>query len=208
MKQLTKMIGSLTAKFAALLLTFGLVGSSWGADPVTIQDANGSDISVYEVSSGFYKSAENYLTTTDFYITSKAGLKFFRDMVSACDGGTAITTYATGAGQSVPSIYTNNLFKDKTVHLLCDVDLENEDWIPIGYPNWGYNSGESKTQFYGSFNGHGHKVSNLKVISNQYNQNQGPDDSSKYWKNYGAYGFFGALGSAGNQVFEIGRAHV
>lgn len=30
MKQLTKMIGSLTAKFAALLLTLGLVGSAWG----------------------------------------------------------------------------------------------------------------------------------------------------------------------------------
>ncbi len=31
MKQLTKMIGSLTAKFAALLLTFGLAGGAWGA---------------------------------------------------------------------------------------------------------------------------------------------------------------------------------
>ena len=31
MKQLTKMIGSLTAKFAALLLTLGLAGGAWGA---------------------------------------------------------------------------------------------------------------------------------------------------------------------------------
>jgi len=36
MKQLTKMIGSLTAKFAALLLTFGLVGSAWGANEAKI----------------------------------------------------------------------------------------------------------------------------------------------------------------------------
>lgn len=192
-------------KILATILAAALGLGAWAADPVTIQDAGGNNISVYEVSPGFYQSAAVYASTTDFYITSKAGLKFFRDMVSACDGGTAITTYVQGnfyPGQSVPSIYSNNLFKNKTVHLLCDVDLENEDWTPIGYPNWGYNNGASKTQFYGSFNGHGHKVSNLKVIANQYNQNQGPNDSSKYWKNYGAYGFFGALGSNGNQVFE------
>ena len=36
MKQLTKMIGSLTAKFAALLLTLGLFGNAWGANEAKI----------------------------------------------------------------------------------------------------------------------------------------------------------------------------
>ena len=196
---------SLTAKLAALLCACGFAFSAWAADPVTIQDASGTNISVYEVSSGFYQNAATYGNSTDFYITSKAGLEYFRDLVSACDGGTAITAYINGGfypGQNVPGVYSNNLFRDRKVNLLCDIDLENEDWTPIGYPNWAYNNGSSKTQFYGSFNGNGHKISNLKVVANAYNQNQGPNNPNNYYKNYGAYGLFGALGSSGSQVFE------
>ena len=172
MKKLTTIIGSMTARFAAFALALVCVGNVWGADPVTIQDASGNNISVYEVSSGFYQDGTMYTASKDFYITSKAGLEFFRDMVTACDGGTAITAYVSGLGsdQSVPGIYTVNLFNNKTVHLLCDIDLGNEDWNPIGHPNQAFNGGQSKTYFYGSFNGHNHVISNVRVVGNDYNQ--------------------------------------
>ena len=195
----------MASRFAAIVLALTCAGNVWGAETTTIQNAAGEDITVYVVADGFYQNAATYSAATDFYITSKAGLEYFRDLVSACDGGTAITAYINGGfypGQNVPGVYSNNLFKDKKVNLLCDIDLENEDWTPIGYPNWAYNNGSSKTQFYGSFNGNGHKISNLKVVANAYNQNQGPNDPAKYYKNYGAYGLFGALGSSGSQVFE------
>ena len=196
MNTIKKRTGSLTAKLAAALLAFAGVATAWGADPVTIQDADGNDISVYEVSSGFYQGAATYVSTADFYITSKSGFVFFRDMVSACDGGTAITTYVAGGfylGQSVPGIYSNNIFNGKTVHLLCDINLENEDWTPISYPNQAFNNGGSKTQFYGNFDGHNHVVSNVKVVANSGNQT----NPGKNWKNYGSYGLFGSLASNG-----------
>jgi len=188
-------------KILATILASALGLGAWAVDPVTIKDADGADISVYEVSPGFYQGALKYTETTDFYITSKAGFKFFRDMVSACDGGVAITTYVQGGfypGQSVPSIYTNNMFNNKTVHLLCDIDLENEDWTPIGYVNQGYNSSESKTYFYGSFDGHNHVISNLKVVADSNNQS----NVQKAWKNYGSYGLFGYLSPNSSPTFR------
>lgn len=190
-------------KILATILAAALGLGAWAVDPVTIKDADGADISVYEVSSGFYQGALKYTEATDFYITSKVGFKFFRDMVSACDGGVAITTYVQGGfypGQSVPSIYSNNMFNNKTVHLLCDIDLENEDWTPIGYTNQGYNNGSSKTQFYGSFDGHNHVISNLKVVADSNNQSN--IQSGKEWKNYGSYGLFGYLSPNTNPTFR------
>lgn len=190
-------------KTLATIFAVALGLGAWAVDPVTIKDADGADISVYEVSSGFYQGALKYTEATDFYITSKVGFKFFRDMVSACDGGVAITTYVQGGfypGQSVPSIYSNNMFNNKTVHLLCDIDLENEDWTPIGYTNQGYNNGSSKTQFYGSFDGHNHVISNLKVVADSNNQSN--IQSGKEWKNYGSYGLFGYLSPNTNPTFR------
>ena len=67
---------------AAVATSAILPFSAWAVDPVTIKDADGADISVYEVSSGFYQNGATYDKTTDFYITSKDGLKYFRDWVN------------------------------------------------------------------------------------------------------------------------------
>lgn len=198
-----KMKKNLMMILAAVATSAILPFSAWAVDPVTIKDADGADISVYEVSPGFYQGALKYADTTDFYITSKAGLKFFRDMVSARDGGVAITTYVNGGfypSQNVPGIYTNSMFNNKTVHLLCDIDLENEDWTPIGYVNQGYNNGQSRTYFYGSFDGHNHVISNLKVVADSSNQSN--TQAGNEWKNYGSYGLFGYVSSNTNPTFR------
>ena len=152
---------------------------------------------VYEVASGFYQNSATYAASTDFYINSEAGLKYFRDLVSACDDGTIAAAYATAwTGSDALNLYQGNIFSNKTVHLLADIDLENQDWTPIGYTNTAFNSGNSKTQFYGSFDGHGHKISNLKLIGSTSNY------FIKSGIGYGAYGLFGSLGSRAGQTFS------
>ncbi len=163
LRSLFDRLGNTAAKWAACLLTTVSVGSAWGADPVTIQDASGNNISVYEVSSGFYQDAATYTASRDFYITSKAGLEYFRDLVNQV--GTVADTYVTtyvNASWTAASWYTENIFTGKTVHLMTDVDLGNMEWSPIGQPT---NAAGDKRCFYGNFDGEGHKVSNLKATT-------------------------------------------
>ena len=56
-------------KTLATVFAVALGLGAWAVDPVTIKDADGADISVYEVSSGFYQNGDTYDNTTDFYIT-------------------------------------------------------------------------------------------------------------------------------------------
>ena len=120
-----------------------------------------------KVADGFYQNAATYAASTDFYITSKAGLLYFRTLVNADDGGTIADAYAKahiGSTSTAVQFYQGNIFTGKTVHLMEDVDMENADWTPIGYPHADFNSGNSKTYFYGNFNGEGHTISNIKVV--------------------------------------------
>ena len=161
-----------------------------------------------KVADGFYQNAATYAASTDFYITSKAGLLYFRTLVNADDGGTIADAYAKahiGSTSTAVQFYQGNIFTGKTVHLMEDVDMENADWTPIGYPHADFNSGNSKTYFYGNFNGEGHTISNIKVVANEYNQS----NPSKSWKNYGAYGLFGFIGApnGSNQTFANLTVH-
>ena len=207
----SSIIGSITAKAAALLVAFGCTLGAWAADPVTIQNERGQDISVYEVASGFYQSAATY--PADGYITSKAGLEYFRDLIN---GKKSVTDDYMSKGFYSSSgyhgaFYSNNMFSGKTIHLLADIDLENSPWEPIGYVHL-YSSDKdtyyvttteagtevsAKTYFYGSFDGHGHVISNVRIVRMLNNQSR-PD---KYWKNFGTYGLFGYVSSS-NPVFQ------
>lgn len=55
-----------------------------------------------------------------------------------------------------------NTFSGKTIKLMQDIDLGNREWNPIGQTG-GYNAGG--TVFYGTFDGNGHTISNLKVTA-------------------------------------------
>ena len=73
----------------------------------------------------------DYDTATEFTISDKAELFAFRDMVNS--------------GKS---------FSKKTVILTADIDLNNEEWIPIG---------NNANPFNGSFQGNQRTVKNLKI---------------------------------------------
>jgi len=51
------------------------------------------------------------------------------------------------------SVYATN-YKNKTIILMNDIDLKNEEWTPIG---------NSNNKFAGTFNGNGKTISNLKI---------------------------------------------
>lgn len=75
-----------------------------------------------------------------------------------------------------------NTYEGKTVKLTADIDLQNEEWTPIG-PN-----ADAVNKFKGTFDGQGHTISNLNV-----------DTAAGYT----AAGFFGALnGVAKNFVID------
>lgn len=78
-------------------------------------------------------------------------------------------------------------FSGKTVVLDNDIDLNNQLWTPIGL-----NADVAAKKFQGTFDGHGHTISNLRVVTPTA---------------YTAAGFFGALnGTAKN--FTIDGAYV
>ena len=177
-------------KILATILASALGFGAWAVDPVTIKDADGADISVYEVSSGFYQNGATYDNTTDFYITSKDGLKYFRDWVN---GTSAAMNHYYDSGfltLTLASFATSNGMTGKKVHLLADIDLTGEVWQPIG-PNSGSVpdkfASSWKAHFYGSFYGHGHVISNIDTSAS--------DQGDKYsrWPQ----GFFGSIASGG-----------
>ena len=181
--------GATTNKYETLAEAFAAAQSG---DSVTALNLDG-DPSLTKVADGFYQSANTYGAATDFYITSKAGLEYFRDLVNGVktvvDG--YLANYASGT--TVVNFYQGNIFSGKTVHLLEDIDLENEDWTPIGYVHKAATEdayGYDKELFYGNFDGHGHTISNLKVVSSSNNSKS----------EYGLFGRIGAPGGA-NQTF-------
>jgi len=54
-----------------------------------------------------------------------------------------------------------NTFVGNTVKLCADIDLENQEWVPIGGNT--RNDNESSARFYGTFDGDGHTISNLCI---------------------------------------------
>ena len=96
----------------------------------------------------------------NYYISNAAGLRWVASVVN--------TTTA----------YTPTLFDNKTVYLVNDVDLKNEEWIPIGDERF------ARTAFKGVFDGQGHTVKNVSITKK----------TIKHDENKSAYGLFGNLG--------------
>lgn len=57
-------------------------------------------------------------------------------------------------------------FSQKTVKLANDIDLNNQEWTPIGKQEWTQN-GKYEAPFQGTFDGDNHTISNLKITSNK-----------------------------------------
>ena len=135
-----------------------LFGRNGGAE--TVVYINGNEF----VTDGVTKNSEgNYL------ISSAAGLRWVADVVNA----------------TTP--YTATLFDGKTVKLMNDIDLNNEEWIPIG------DDRSQRTEFHGIFDGQGYTVKNVKIT-----KKTDRDDDNK-----SSYGLFGNLkGTVKNLTVE------
>ena len=96
----------------------------------------------------------------NYYISNAAGLRWVASVVN--------TTTA----------YTPTLFDNKTVYLVNDVDLKNEEWIPIGDERF------ARTAFKGVFDGQGYTVRNVRITKK----------TIKHDEDKSAYGLFGNLG--------------
>ena len=74
------------------------------------------------------------------------------------------------------AVNSGTSYAGKTVKLTSDLDLNSEDWFPIGYNTMGSYPGKA---FKGEFDGCNHTISNLKVYSSE--------------PNYATAGFFGSI---------------
>ena len=98
----------------------------------------------------------------EYYITTKEGLKAFAEAVN---NGTS--------------------YQGKTIYLGADIDMAGEEWTPINPTIASYPS----KSFYGTFDGQGHTIRNLKAESREVN--------------YAAAGLFGCLsGTVKNLTLE------
>lgn len=111
-----------------------------GDDEITLLNAeNAADAWDGTTDTSWY----NYEQTT-FEINTAAQL-----------AGLAALVNGTATGEDESPIAAAN-FKDKTVKLMADIDLNNQAWTPIG-------NGNSSFAFFGTFNGDGYTVSGLNV---------------------------------------------
>ena len=89
------------------------------------------------------------------------------------DSADLYITTADALRKFAEDVNNGNTYKDKIVKLGANIDLNNRAWTPIG-PN----ADETDKKFYGTFDGQGYTISNLKV-----------DQGAAYH----AAGLFGAL---------------
>lgn len=103
---------------------------------------------VYEQLCGLWKTGEEL--DLNWYVVTDAD----KEIATA----TTLRTFAA-------DVNAGNTYKDKTVKLTADIDLENKDWTPIGSAE--YDNVPTKQNatmlavFSGTFDGNGKKISNL-----------------------------------------------
>ena len=135
-----------TKKILTALLTGALVAGTMTVAAMAQEET--ASVSVWDGTS----YSLDWLSTGNPEAT--AGDKFYLNSADDLAGfAHYVNTYAS----------TNNIFTGDTVYLNVDVDLNNKDWNPIGtaFPR-------EKNRFYGSFDGQGHTISNLKVADGHY----------------------------------------
>ena len=106
-----------------------------------------------------YMADGAYLVNGEYEISNAAGLKWVADVVNST------TPYAA------------TIFDDKVVKLVNNIDLKNQEWIPIG------DDRSQRTEFHGIFDGQGYTISNVKIT-----KKTDRDDENK-----SSYGLLGNL---------------
>ncbi len=101
----------------------------------------GRNYGTLKLNGGDYIAEGVVLNNGVYEISNVEGFKWFAEKANEEDG-----TYYT--------------FTGKTAKLVADIDLNNEDWTPIGVNYYG-------GQFAGTFDGNGHTIKNLKATAPQ-----------------------------------------
>ena len=139
----------------------GLVGKPYSATGTGTLVIDG--VSYKYMSNGVYETVDGYA------IYNAEGLKWVADVVNA----------------TTP--YTPTLFDGKTVKLLNNINLQNNEWIPIG------DDRSQRTEWHGVFDGQGYTVKNIKITKKTDRE----DD------NKSSYGLFGNVkGTVKNVIVE------
>ncbi len=133
-----------------------------GIDYFVIAHEEEQEVEVHIADGVIMDATKNYL------ISNANGMTWFANQVNAA------------------SAY--NTFKDKTLTLTADIDLENKPWTPIGQT--------AKGQFSGTFDGGNHTISNLSI------------DCSSETGDFHATGLFGWLNTATVKNVNIDGADV
>ena len=128
-----------------------------GAESTLLFGCNGGGNTKVYVNGKEYVTDGVTMANGNYYIYNAAGLKWVADTVNA----------------TTP--YTASPFDNVTVYLANDIDLNNEEWIPIG------DDRSQRTEFHGTFDGQGYTVSNVKIT-----KKTDRDDEDK-----SSYGLFG-----------------
>ncbi len=122
-----------------------------------------------------YKNCPGFIMDTDNngYVFNKEGLETFRDKVNS--------------GSS---------FSGKNIYLMTNIDLEGDEWKPIGY--YGSSVMNVRNTFSGNFDGNGYTISNFTITDT-------PQTSSNYFTavNYYYGGLFGRISNSTVQNVNV-----
>ena len=120
------------------------------------------------ISGGTFSSAVDKSLCADGFIPIKNadgtyGVKEGADGYAEDESGNVTISTAEGLFYFAKKVNAGDNFADKTVTLASDIDLEDEQWTPIGI------YGNSATHFKGTFDGQDHAVTGLKVSESSKN---------------------------------------
>ncbi len=114
--------------------------------------------SSFEVTASIQENAESE------FVVSEVSNKVINEMLKA-DNNTVMVFNAEDLKEIANNVNNgSNRYKGKTVKLMKDIDLANEEWTPIGNGTY---------SFQGNFEGNGRTISNLKVTDNPSGSNKG-----------------------------------
>lgn len=89
--------------------------------------------------------------------------------VTVCDGETEATAIMIDSKEDLINVSSSDTMLKKHYKLIKDIDLENEEWVPLGYvitPSDGTNPEKVELiEYSGLFNGNGHTISNAKITT-------------------------------------------
>lgn len=154
---------------------------------------------------GSYKMVVNYkdqVLEFDYKVLAKewnggVDVKWYKENESTFD----LITPEQVAGLA-KLVNDGNTFKDKTIFLNNDIDLNNVDWIPIGTDGKGVN--DNVKTFKGTFDGKGNVIYNIKMKASHENEGMHIEESESYYN----CGLFGHINDATIKNVKIKNVNI